>query len=166
MGMSPVMSGFASNDLQSKSTPERVAAAAKEFEAVLIEQMLKEARTSSGLSEEQDQASATLREIADQQFARLIASQGGLGVTRCYWKASKRTPPRVPSQQARPQPRPRRRLPCWTRPARPRRIVPHPPTAPTGPRERAVPPPASRRAPWPERCRRAPRLQYLPLTLP
>ena len=62
MGMSPVMSGFASNDLQSKSTPERVAAAAKEFEAVLIEQMLKEARTCSGLSEEQDQASATLRE--------------------------------------------------------------------------------------------------------
>ena len=90
MGMSPVMSGFASNDLQSKSTPERVAAAAKEFEAVLIEQMLKEARTSSGLSEEQDQASATLREIADQQFARLIASQGGLGVTKVLLESLKK----------------------------------------------------------------------------
>ena len=89
MGMSPVMSGFASNDLQSKSTPERVAAAAKEFEAVLIEQMLKEARTSSGLSEEQDQASATLREIADQQFARLIASNGGLGVTKVLLESLK-----------------------------------------------------------------------------
>ena len=90
MGMSPVMSGFASNDLQSKSTPERVAAAAKEFEAVLIEQMLKEARTSSGLSEEQDQASTTLREIADQQFARLIASQGGLGVTKVLLESLKK----------------------------------------------------------------------------
>lgn len=91
MGMSPIMSGFASNDLQSKSTPERVAAAAKEFEAVLIEQMLKEARSSSGLSEEQDQASATLREIADQQFARLIASQGGLGVTKVLLESLKKS---------------------------------------------------------------------------
>ena len=90
MGMSPVMAGFASNDLQSKSAPERVAAAAKEFEAVLIEQMLKEARTSSGLSEEQDQASATLREIADQQFARLIASNGGLGVTKVLLESLKK----------------------------------------------------------------------------
>jgi Rod binding domain-containing protein len=82
MGMSPVMAGFASNDLQSKNGKDRVLSAAREFEAVLLEQMLKEARTSSGLSEEQDQASATLKEIADQQFARLIAGQGGLGITR------------------------------------------------------------------------------------
>lgn len=82
MGMSPVMSGFASNDLQSKSTPERVAAAAKEFEAVLLEQMLKEARAGASLGEDHDQASQSLREIADQQFARVIANQGGLGVTK------------------------------------------------------------------------------------
>jgi Rod binding domain-containing protein len=68
--------------LQSKNGKDRVLSAAREFEAVLLEQMLKEARTSSGLSEEQDQASATLKEIADQQFARLIAGQGGLGITR------------------------------------------------------------------------------------
>jgi len=90
MGMSPVMAGFAANDLQSKSSPERIAAAAKEFEAVLIEQMLKEAHASSGFGEEQDQASATLREIADQQFARLIAGQGGLGVTKVLLQSLKK----------------------------------------------------------------------------
>lgn len=92
MGMSPVMAGFASNDLQSKSGKDRVLGAAKEFEAVLLEQMLKEARTSSGLSEEQDQASATLKEIADQQFARLIAGQGGLGITRDLVKSLEKKP--------------------------------------------------------------------------
>jgi Rod binding domain-containing protein len=92
MGVSPVMTGFASNDLQSKSAADRVAGAAKEFEAVLIEQMLKEARTSPGLDEEQDQASATLKEIADQQFARLIARQGGLGITRDLLRSLKGAP--------------------------------------------------------------------------
>ena len=82
MGMSPVMAGFASNDLQSKKAPERIAAAAQEFEAVLIEQMLKEAHATSGFGDEQDQASASMREMADQQFARVIAGQGGLGVTK------------------------------------------------------------------------------------
>ena len=87
MGMSPVMAGFASNDLQSKNGKDRIVSAATEFEAVLVEQMLKEAKTSSGLSEEQDQASATLKEIADQQFARVIASKGGLGITRDLLKS-------------------------------------------------------------------------------
>ncbi len=82
MALNPVMSGFASNDLASKNTPERIAAAATEFEAVLIEQMLKEARATGGLGGEEDQASGTLREMADQQFARLIAGQGGLGITK------------------------------------------------------------------------------------
>lgn len=97
------MSGFASNDLNSKSTAERIVAAAQEFEAVLIEQMLAEARVASGLGEEQDQASSTLREIADQQFARLIASQGGLGVTKVLLESLKKsspeaTPPLSPAQ--------------------------------------------------------------------
>ena len=90
-GMSPVMAGFASNDLQSKNQPERIMAAAKEFEAVLLEQMLKEARAGSGLGEEQDQASTTLREIADQQFARLIAGQGGMGITKILTDSFKKT---------------------------------------------------------------------------
>jgi Rod binding domain-containing protein len=90
--MSPVMSGFASNDLQSNSPAERIGAAAKEFEAVLLEQMLKEARASSGLGEQEDQASSTLREIADQQFARVIAGQGGLGVTKVLLESLKKNP--------------------------------------------------------------------------
>ena len=95
--MSPVMAGFASSDLdKSKSTPERVLAAAKEFEAVLLEQMLKEARTSSSLSEEHDQAGNALREIADQQFARLISSQGGLGISKVLVDSLKKASPPPP----------------------------------------------------------------------
>ena len=101
--MSPVMAGFASNDLdKGKSTPERVLAAAKEFEAMLLEQMLKEARTSSSLSEEPDQASNTLREIADQQFARLIASQGGLGISKVLVDSFKKATPASPPTPASP----------------------------------------------------------------
>ncbi|MBY0502863.1 MAG: hypothetical protein K2X03_03070 [Bryobacteraceae bacterium] len=94
MAMTPVMAGFASNDLSSEKKPARIAAAAKEFEAVLIEQMLKEARTtgSSLAGEEQDQATSTLKEIADQQFARLIAGQGGLGVTKVLLDSLKNRP--------------------------------------------------------------------------
>ena len=92
-GMSPILSGFASNDLSSGSKPERIAAAATEFEAVLIEQMLRESRAGSGLGEEADQASTALREMADQQFARVIAGQGGLGISKLLQQGLNKSKP-------------------------------------------------------------------------
>jgi len=96
MGMTPIMSGFASNDLASKNKPERIAAAAKEFEAVLIEQMLRESRASAGLGEEPDEASSSLRDMADQQFARVIAGQGGFGITKLLLEGLNKGDPSPP----------------------------------------------------------------------
>ena len=104
MGMTPILSGFASNDLSSKDKPKRIAAAAKEFEALLIEQMLKETRSGSGLGEEQDQAGGALRKMADQQFARVIAGQGGLGITKVLVQSLNQAPLKTPAPPQIPAP--------------------------------------------------------------
>ena len=104
MGMTPILSGFASNDLASKDQPQRIAAAAREFEAVLIEQMLKETRSGSGLGDEQDQAGSALREMADQQFARVIAGQGGLGITKVLVQSLNQASPQIPASSQIPAP--------------------------------------------------------------
>ncbi|MBI4876737.1 MAG: hypothetical protein HY822_19040 [Acidobacteria bacterium] len=65
--------------------PEKIRAAAGEFEALLIGSLLKsmrEAGSSGWLGGGQDQASDSLLEIAEQQMARLMAAQGGLGLAR------------------------------------------------------------------------------------
>jgi Rod binding domain-containing protein len=55
---------------------------AGEFEALLIGQMLRSARESGGgwFGTGEDEASSTTAGYAEEQFARTIASQGGLGV--------------------------------------------------------------------------------------
>ena len=56
---------------------------AAEFESLLVAQMLRSVRESSAggwLGGGEDQASQSMVEIAEQQFARLLASQGGLGL--------------------------------------------------------------------------------------
>lgn len=65
--------------------PEKIANAAKEFEALMIQEMLKCARESgsgdwSGSSE--DQTGSTMSEMAEQQFAQLLAKQGGFGIAK------------------------------------------------------------------------------------
>src|SRR5436190_21163172 len=65
--------------------PVRVRDAACQFESLLIGQLLKSARESSSgwLSDgEEDQAGATATEMAEEQFAKALASQGGLGLAR------------------------------------------------------------------------------------
>ena len=73
----------------SKSTssrdPEKIADAAKQFEALMIEEMLKSARASgtgdwSGTGE--DQTGSTMSEMAEQQFAQLLAAKGGFGIAK------------------------------------------------------------------------------------
>jgi Rod binding domain-containing protein len=65
--------------------PKTTEAAAKQFEALLIGQMLRTARESSpiGLSgEEDDSTGETMLDVADQQFAKLLANNGGLGLAK------------------------------------------------------------------------------------
>jgi len=64
-------------------SPGQLRKLAQEFEALLITQMLKTMRESSGeswLGTGEDQAGTTMVEVAEQQLARALAAQGGLGL--------------------------------------------------------------------------------------
>ncbi len=57
--------------------------AAAQFESLLIAQMLKSMRGSDGdgwLGTGEDQAGATMMEMAEEHLARVLAEQGGLGL--------------------------------------------------------------------------------------
>ena len=58
--------------------------AAGKFEALLIAQMLKSAREtdSGGWSGDADQSSSSIMDMAEQQLAELLGSQGSLGLAR------------------------------------------------------------------------------------
>ena len=58
--------------------------AAGKFEALLIAQMLKSARDtdSGGWSGDTDQSSSSIMDMAEQQLAELLGSQGSLGLAR------------------------------------------------------------------------------------
>lgn len=61
-------------------------AAAEQFEALLIGQLLRAARESSGsggwLGTGEDRSSESIAEYAEQQVAGLLSSSGGLGLAR------------------------------------------------------------------------------------
>lgn len=63
--------------------PRTVAAAAQQFEALLIGQLLKEARGDDDgwLGGGGDAGSATATGLAEEQFAQALARSGGLGLS-------------------------------------------------------------------------------------
>lgn len=68
-----------------ETNPKRVREAAQQFEAMLLQQMLKSAREAgsgdwTGSSE--DQTGLSMSEMAEQQFAQVLASKGGLGLAK------------------------------------------------------------------------------------
>ncbi len=67
---------------ENEPRPKDLREAASQFEALLLGQMLKSVRDSAGdfPGSRSDEASASLLEMADGCFARLIASHGGLGL--------------------------------------------------------------------------------------
>ncbi len=69
----------------SRDDPVRVRDAARQFESLLIGQLLKSMRESSTgwLSDgDEDQAGSTATDMAEEQFAKALAAQGGLGLAR------------------------------------------------------------------------------------
>jgi len=64
-------------------SPQTVEAAAKQFEAIMIAQLLKEARGDEGgwLGSGEDNGSATEAGLAEEQFAQALAQSGGLGLS-------------------------------------------------------------------------------------
>ena len=71
--------------LQPADDPKRIAGAAKDFEALLIGQMLKSMRDAGEggwLGTGDDEAGQQAMELAEEQLARALANQGGLGLAR------------------------------------------------------------------------------------
>lgn len=69
-------------------TPAKIEHAAKDFEALLINQMLQSAREAGGGSltgdddDGENQENSTLLELGQQQFAQALSSSGGLGIAK------------------------------------------------------------------------------------
>jgi Rod binding domain-containing protein len=63
--------------------PQTLAAVARQFEALMIAQLLKEARGDEGgwLGSGEDPGSATAAGLAEEQFAQALAQNGGLGLS-------------------------------------------------------------------------------------
>lgn len=91
IGLNTIMT--ASGPSTTGKDPDRIKDAAKQFEAMLIQEMLKSARASgsgdwSGTAD--DSTGATMTEMADQQFAQLLASNGGMGLSKLVVKGLER----------------------------------------------------------------------------
>ena len=72
---------------KSKEDPAKIRKAATDFEAMLIDQMLRSAREAGGGGltvdgSRDDQANTSLMELGEQQFAQALASSGGLGIAK------------------------------------------------------------------------------------
>jgi Rod binding domain-containing protein len=79
--------------------PQRTAEAAKHFEALLVEHLLKTMREATR-SEDPEMAGAdTYLDLADQQLARALAERGGLGIARMVLKHLQQ--PGSPADKAR-----------------------------------------------------------------
>ena len=80
----PVLGAFmppADND--TKDSPQRIEGAAKQFEALLIGQMLRSARDAAADDDDDsDNESTTMLDVADQQFSQLLANNGGFGMAK------------------------------------------------------------------------------------
>lgn len=79
----------ASPDMPQKAdTPEKISGAAKQFEALMIEQMLKSARDTSGGGwlggddDPDDQTGSLVMELGEQGLAQAMAVNGGLGIAK------------------------------------------------------------------------------------
>lgn len=65
--------------------PSKIEDAARQFESLIIAQMLRTAResgTGGGFGDEEDSSSTTMLEVSEQQFSQLLANNGGLGLAK------------------------------------------------------------------------------------
>ena len=64
-----------------QAKPKKAADAAKQFEGLLLGQMLKSARDATS-EDDDDSSGQTMLDVADQQFAQVLANHGGIGLAR------------------------------------------------------------------------------------
>jgi peptidoglycan hydrolase FlgJ len=90
-------------------TPEKLDGVAKQFEALMVGQILKSARESSGggwLSDEDgqdDQTGSMVMELGEQGFSQAIAAQGGLGIAKMVTAQIERRRSKTPSSDSENQ---------------------------------------------------------------
>ena len=70
-----------------KDSPARVQKSATDFEALLINQMLRSAREAgggglTGDGDDESQPNSTMIELGEQQFAQALASSGSFGIAK------------------------------------------------------------------------------------
>jgi len=67
--------------------PQNAKEAAKQFEALLIGEMLRSVReTVADDDDDSDTTKATMYDVADQQFAKVLANNGGFGIAKMIVK--------------------------------------------------------------------------------
>ncbi len=80
--LAPVLVGTSPVPAGGPDTTARVRDAARQFESLLLEQILRSARESGSgwLGSDKDSAGDCATEYAEQQFAVALAQRGGLGI--------------------------------------------------------------------------------------
>lgn len=81
----PITSAVALLGIVTEPKPGKIEDAAQQFESLLIAQMLRSGRESAPGSlgdDDTDSESSVMLDLAGQQFAQMLAKQGGLGLTR------------------------------------------------------------------------------------
>jgi Rod binding domain-containing protein len=87
-------------------TPEKISGVAKQFEALMIGQMLKSAREGSGggwfgnEDDQDDQTGSLVMEMAEQGFSQAMAARGGLGIAKMVTANLERTQARTASSDS------------------------------------------------------------------
>jgi len=71
-----------------RDTPNQILESARQFEALLIGQLMRGMRESAGgwLGSGEDQAGASMAEFAEQQMAQLLSANGGFGLASMIQK--------------------------------------------------------------------------------
>ena len=87
--LNPLSSGTTAPETDQTKDSRRLADAAKQFESLMISQMMKTARETSGggwLSDGDETGEDSSMGMAEEQFAQSLASSGGLGLARMVVK--------------------------------------------------------------------------------
>jgi Rod binding domain-containing protein len=87
-------------------SPEKIASVAKQFEALMIGQILKSAREASGggwLTDEDDQddtSGSLVMEMAEESFSQALAARGGLGIAKMVTENLERGEAKTPNSDS------------------------------------------------------------------
>ncbi|HML18369.1 MAG TPA: rod-binding protein [Bryobacteraceae bacterium] len=65
-----------------QALPGKIGDAARQFEGLMLGQMLKSAREAASDDDGDDSESQTMFDVADQQFAQVMANNGGIGLAQ------------------------------------------------------------------------------------